>query len=83
MSIESNLAGIRIYYSTHITFILETVISTMQFWGYNTTFMGDGSIKAIKDITRPFLFNSQDTDQDCFVSRDAGTRNDIIHKLTL
>ena len=31
MSIESKLAGITTYYSTHITFILETIISTMQF----------------------------------------------------
>ena len=60
MSIESKLAGIKIYYSTHITFILETVISTMQFWGYNTSFMGDGSIKAIKDKSKPVFSNSRD-----------------------
>ena len=64
MSIESKLASVKIYYSTHITFILETVISTMQFWGYNTTFIEDGSIKAIKDRSRRFLFNSQDSEQE-------------------
>lgn len=64
MSIESKLAGITTYYSTHITFILETIISTMQFWGYNTTFMGDGVIKAIKDRNRPFLFQSQDSKEE-------------------
>ncbi|KKL47471.1 hypothetical protein LCGC14_2335200 [marine sediment metagenome] len=42
--------------STHITFILETVISTMQFWGYNTTFIGDGSIKARKDRFKANFF---------------------------
>ena len=63
MSIESKLAGINIYYSTNITFILETVISTMQFWGYNTTFMGDGSIKAIKDRYRTSFFSSQESKQ--------------------
>ena len=67
MSIESKLAGIKIYYSTHITFILETVISTMQFWGYNTTFMEDGSIKSIKDRSRRFMFNSQDSEQEPFI----------------
>jgi len=67
MSIESKLAGIKIYYSTHITFILETVISTMQFWGYNTSFMGDGSIKAIKDRSRRFMFNSQDSEQESLI----------------
>ncbi len=66
MSIESKLAGIKIYYSTHITFILETVISTMQFWGYNTTFMGDGSIKAIKDRFKHFNFHSQEPKQEIF-----------------
>jgi hypothetical protein len=64
MSIESKLAGIKEYYSTHITFILETVISTMQFWGYNTTFMGDGSIKAIKDKNRPNYFQFQESKQE-------------------
>ena len=63
MSIESKLAGITVYYSTHITFILETVISTMQFWGYNTTFMGDGSIKAVKDRFRRFFFHPQESKQ--------------------
>ncbi len=63
MSIESKLAGINTYYSTHITFILETVISSMQFWGYNTTFLGDGSIKAIKDRSRPYLFHPQESKQ--------------------
>ena len=67
MSIESKLAGIKIYYSTHITFILETVISTIQFWGYNTTFMENGSIKAIKDRSRRFMFNSQDSKQEPFI----------------
>ena len=57
MNIESKLAGIKVYYSTHITFILETVISTMQFWGYNTNFMEDGSIKAELDRFRPFFSN--------------------------
>lgn len=64
MSIGSKLAGINVYYSTHITFILETVISTMQFWGYNTTFMEDGSIRAIKDSSRPFLFPPQESKQE-------------------
>ena len=64
MSIESKLAGINTYYSTHITFILETVISTMLFWGYNTTFMGNGSIKAIKDRFKHQFFHPQDSNQD-------------------
>jgi len=64
MSIETKLAGINVYYSTHITFILETVISTMQFWGYNTTFTEDGSIKAIKDRYRTSFFPSQDSKQE-------------------
>ena len=64
MSIESKLAGINIYYSTHITLVLETVISTMQFWGYDTSFMGDGSIKAIKDKTRSDYFLSQESKQE-------------------
>lgn len=64
MSIESKLAGINVYYSTHITFILETVISTMQFWGYNITVIGDGSIKAIKDKDRPDFFHFQDSKQE-------------------
>ncbi len=64
MSIESKLAGINVYYSTHITFILETVISTMLFWGYNTTSAGDGSIKAIKDRFRTFYFPSQESKQE-------------------
>ena len=67
MSIESKLAGIKVYYSTHITFILETVISTMQFWGYKTTFMGDGSIKAIKDKSRTFFFHPQESKQETLV----------------
>ena len=58
MNIESKLAGITVYYSTNVTFILETVISTMLLWGYNTTFMKDGSIKAIKDRSRTFLFDN-------------------------
>ena len=66
MSIESKFAGIKIYYSTHITFILETVISTMQFWGYNTTFIGDGSIKAIKDRFNPSFFRPQESKQEKF-----------------
>ncbi|HEC37333.1 MAG TPA: hypothetical protein ENI29_03795 [bacterium] len=64
MSIESKLAGINIYYSTNVTFILETVISTMQFWGYNTTGMEDGSIKAIQDRSRRFLFQPQESKQE-------------------
>lgn len=64
MSIESKLAGINVYYSTNLTFILETVISTMQFWGYNTTFMGDGSIKAIKNRFRPFFSHPQESKQE-------------------
>lgn len=52
MNIDSKLADIKYYYSTHLSFVLETVISTMYFWGYNTTFMVDGSIKAIKDKFR-------------------------------
>ena len=64
MSIESKLAGIQVYYSTHITFILETVISTMQFWGYNTTFTGDDSIKAIKDRFRGSFFHPQESSQE-------------------
>ena len=64
MSIESKLAGIKVYYSTHITFILETIISTMQFWGYNTTFMGDGSIKAINDKNLPKYFQFQESKQE-------------------
>ena len=67
MSIESKLAGINIYYSTHIILILETVISTMQFWGYNTTFPGDGSIKAIKDISRRFFSYPQESEQDTLI----------------
>jgi len=67
MSIESKLAGINVYYSTHLTFILETVISTMQFWGYNTTFMGDGSIKAIKDRFRPFFSHPQESKQETLI----------------
>ncbi len=67
MSIESKLAGINIYYSTHITFILETVTSTMQFWGNNTTFMGDGSIKAIKDRNRPYLFIPKESQQETLI----------------
>ncbi|NVM35661.1 MAG: hypothetical protein HWN81_08695 [Candidatus Lokiarchaeota archaeon] len=39
MNINSELTGINVYYTTHLTFILETVISTMQFWGYDTFFM--------------------------------------------
>ena len=62
-NIESKLAGIKIYYSTHITFILETVISTLLFWGYNTTFMGNGSIKAIKDRFKSALFHPQESKQ--------------------
>ena len=64
MSIESKLAGIQVYYSTNFTFILETVISTMQFWGYRTTGMGDGSIKAIRDSSRSFLFDPQESKQE-------------------
>ena len=64
MSIDSKLAGIKIYYSTHITFILETVISTMQFWGYNTTFMEDGSIKAKIDRFRAPFFHPQESKQE-------------------
>ena len=64
MSIEFKLAGINVYYSTHVTFILETVISTMQFWGYNTTHMEDGSIKAIKDRFRLPFFHPQEPMQE-------------------
>ena len=64
MNIESKLAGINVYYSTHLTFILETVISTMLFWGYNTTSMGDGSIKAIKNKNRPNYFQFQESKQE-------------------
>ena len=60
MSIDSKLADINIYFSTHLTFVLETVVSTMYFWGYNTTFMGGGSIKAIKDKTRPSIYSTSD-----------------------
>lgn len=60
MSIDSKLADINVYYSTHLSFVLETVVSTMYFWGYNTTFMGSGSIKAIKDITRPSIYRNSD-----------------------
>ena len=49
MSFLSKLADITHYYSTQLTFVLETVASTMHFWGYRITFMGDGVIKAIKD----------------------------------
>ncbi len=63
MSIESKLAGINVYYSTHITFILETVISTMQFWGYVTTNMGNRSIKAIRDKFKPPFFIPQESKQ--------------------
>jgi len=56
MNIEYELAEIKTYYSTHLTFIIETVISSMYFWGYNVTTMGDGKIKAIFDKGRnPFL----------------------------
>ena len=60
MSIDSKLADIKYYYSTHLSFVLETVISTMYFWGYNTTFMGNGSIKAIKDTFRRSIYNTTD-----------------------
>ena len=68
MNIESKLAGFNIYYSTHITFILETVISTMQFWGYNATFMGDGSIKALLDKSKPLFFHPQESKQDILIT---------------
>ena len=67
MNIESKLAGITVYYSTNVTFILETVISTMLLWGYNTTFMKDGSIKAIKDRSRTFLFDNHDSTQNTLI----------------
>ncbi|MFX1370554.1 MAG: hypothetical protein ACFFCE_01740 [Promethearchaeota archaeon] len=63
MSIEYKLAGINHYYSANISFIVETVASTMQFWGYITTFMEDGSIKAIKDKSRPFYFYPHESKQ--------------------
>ena len=80
MSIESKLAGINIYYSTHLTFILETVISTMQFWGYNTTFMGDGSIKAIKDRFRRSFFRSQESKQEPFTGNKLEKINSQINQ---
>ncbi len=80
MSIESNLAGINVYYSTHLTFILETVISTMQFWGYNTTFMGDSSIKAIKDRFRRSFFHSQESKQEPFTGNKLEKINSQINQ---
>ena len=60
MNIVSKLGDIKHYYSTHLTFILETVASTMHFWGYRITFMGDGVIKAIKDTTILSAYNNTD-----------------------
>ena len=80
MSIESKLAGITVYYSTHITFILETVISTMQFWGYNTTFMGDGSIKAIKDRFKGLFFHPQEPKQETLTANKLEKINSQINQ---
>ena len=80
MSIESKLAGISVYYSTHITFILETVISTMQFWGYNTTSMEDGSIKAIKDRFLPFFSHQQEPKQEILIENKLGKINSQINQ---
>lgn len=80
MSIESKLAGINVYYSTHITFILETVISTMQFWGYNTTSMGDGSIKAIKDRFRRDFFHPQESKQETLTRNKLEKLNSQINQ---
>ena len=60
MSILSKLADIKYYYSTHLTFILETVASTMHFWGYRITFLEDGVIKAIKDPTVRSVYGNTD-----------------------
>ena len=94
MSIESKLAGINVYYTTHITFILETVVSTMQFWGYNTTFMEDGSIKAIHDRFRAPFFHPQESKQENFngnklekvnfqINQKPATIKDLILKMGL
>jgi len=80
MSIEPKLAGIKVYYSTHITFILETVISTMQFWGYNTTFIGDESIKAIKDKNRPDFFQFQESKQEILTANKLEKINSQINQ---
>ena len=80
MSIESKLAGIIVYYSTHITFVLETVLSTMQFWGYNTTSMGDGSIEAIKDRFRPFFSHHQESKQEVLIGNKLGKINSQINQ---
>jgi len=58
MNINSELTGINVYYTTHLTFILETILSTMHFWGYDTHFMGDGTKKAIKNKNRLSAFSN-------------------------
>jgi len=60
MSISSKLTDIKYYYSTHLSFVIETVISTMYFWGYNTKFLEDGSIKAINDKFRRSIYSKTD-----------------------
>lgn len=57
MDIEKELANIEVYYSTHLTITLETVISSIHFWGYRITRMKNDSVKAVKDENRFSLYS--------------------------